>query len=119
MNGADILSNQLAPGLREIEPARSHAESLGHQDQIGQRLRRHLVHHVAAMLLYRFLGDAELGRNLFVKETGRRQVRTPRARAESKSRQRVFKRVDLGVGGLQIEAALAGPPYRIDQGRAR
>ena len=67
---APIFENQFAPGLREIEPARSDAESLGHQVQLGQRLRRHLVHHMAAMLLYRFLGDAELGRNLFVQETG-------------------------------------------------
>ena len=57
---ATFSGGQFALGVREVRTARPDAEPLGHQDQIGQRLRRHLVHHVAAMLPYRFLGGAKL-----------------------------------------------------------
>jgi hypothetical protein len=62
----DICRRQLALDVREVRTAWPDAEPLGHQDQIGTRLRRHLVHHVTAMLLYRFLGDAKLEEREFV-----------------------------------------------------
>jgi hypothetical protein len=54
-----------APYTCEVHPAWSDAEPLGHQDQISQRLRRHLVHQMAAMLLYGFFSDAKLDRDSF------------------------------------------------------
>ena len=54
----------------ELHPTWSAAEPPGHQDQISQRLRRHLVHQMAAMLPYGFFGDAKLDRDSFLQKAG-------------------------------------------------
>ena len=68
-------------------PRLAYAEPFGHQDQVGQRLRRHFVDHMAPMLLYGFLGDAELGGNLLVQETGC-DNRLPRGSPETRAQNR-------------------------------
>src|SRR5712671_2304349 len=46
------------------------AERLRHFDQIRERPRPHLPHHMAAMNLDRDLAEAHLGRNLLVRQAG-------------------------------------------------
>src|SRR6476620_3439092 len=59
------------PSRRTLERSLSaHAERLGHEHELGKRLRVHLSHDVAAVDLNRYLGDAHLGGNLLVHESG-------------------------------------------------
>ena len=66
------------------------------------------------MLLYGFLGYSQLGRHLFVQQSGRDQ-REDLALAGGQGFVASFQRIDLRVGGALDGAAFARPAYGIDQ----
>src|SRR6185436_8751292 len=48
----------------------AHADQVGHAHELGQRLRTHLAHRIAAVDLHGDLADADFARDLLVHEPG-------------------------------------------------
>jgi len=52
-----------------LEFRTTYSEQISRLEQMNQRPGLHFLHHMATMNLYGYLGDIELGRDLFIHET--------------------------------------------------